>query len=1077
LSTQPIVLLETDSNRRGDLLSNLTQSLFAALGYENFRLNVHKSGREIDVQASHRTERKRMVAECKATDRPIGGDDINKFVGALDAERRKQSVDTIGYFVSLAGFTETAIEQETDLANGRVILIDGARVRAELVRSRVVVSPSEAYATAGKCASDFPSLVPDEQFDLIGLPIGFVWIIYFQHQKERTHFALIHADGQPLAISLAENIRSLSASLANLSYLAPKPFTTPAAADILNARQRYLDYLDSECGDIQLEGLPADEDLGARKLRLERLFVPSHMEHLKNALSSSFLARRRRAQPSLSRGRVKTRLPYGDVLRSHHRIAILGLPGSGKSTLLKRLAIAYAFPDRRALIDDRLPELDVLPLLVRCRQLGQSVRSPIIDILSAVSKRSEADPETTHAFQALVSEALRSGKAMLLIDGLDEIADQGDRVAFVMQLRTFLSTYQAIRLLITSRQAGFRIVGAALMSVCDHFSLAEFDDADIERLTVAWYREIQGNRHEVIADAKTFAQSICREPRVKQLAATPLLLTTLLLVRRWVRNLPTKRTALYAKAIEVLLMTWNVEGHEPLDQDEVLPQLQYLAYDMMQRGVQRVSTDNLKEILRHARQDMPEILGFSKLQTMDLINRVELRSSLLLLSGHDVVNGVVTPMYEFRHLTFQEYLAAKAISDGTYPSHKDEDTPLSMLQSHLEVEPWREVVLLTSILVGRKAGPVIRELLRLIVVAEPSPETFNTKEKFTISLLADAIANEVQIPPDLADECLNTLVRYRVSTNNAFNSIAAGRYGDSLERISTELFTGSGSNMLAAGGALAFLTLRKHDWHDKGMSFDVFTGIKAAIGDISAQPLSAACAILATMETAFEAWRPTPNSSPKTMAVDEGQRFLDIAGDLRGLLHSENVQIAFAACWALVWISHLPDVNLGDAALLSSALTLWLSTQQSEVRYVAAWLINSTNALPRDAKPFGEPNPALLAFIVGIRQTEAKGYRAHAERIAALIVAYYLASPYDDQELAKMWPKQGTADREAAQSRHLEEIRERLPQQVPIQGNLAIGEDADLDDVLEDSTDELQEDLLADADESVIEGAEVVEFE
>jgi len=96
----------------------LTQSFFAALGYEQFRLNIHKSGREIDLQGTHRTEQKRLVAECKATDRPIGGDDINKFVGALDAERRKIKFDTVGYFVSLSGFTETAIEQENDADSG-----------------------------------------------------------------------------------------------------------------------------------------------------------------------------------------------------------------------------------------------------------------------------------------------------------------------------------------------------------------------------------------------------------------------------------------------------------------------------------------------------------------------------------------------------------------------------------------------------------------------------------------------------------------------------------------------------------------------------------------------------------------------------------------------------------------------------------------------------------------------------------------------------------------------------------------------------------------------------------------------
>ena len=85
--------------------------LFVALGYEFPRLNVHKSGREIDLTTKHRLEARSAVAECKATGTPIGGSDVNKFIGALDAERKPKSRVT-GYFISLSGFTETAVEQE-----------------------------------------------------------------------------------------------------------------------------------------------------------------------------------------------------------------------------------------------------------------------------------------------------------------------------------------------------------------------------------------------------------------------------------------------------------------------------------------------------------------------------------------------------------------------------------------------------------------------------------------------------------------------------------------------------------------------------------------------------------------------------------------------------------------------------------------------------------------------------------------------------------------------------------------------------------------------------------------------------
>jgi hypothetical protein len=67
-----IRILEKDNNRRGDLFGRLMADLFVALGYEQPRLNIHKSGRELDLAAEHRLETRRAIAECKATADPRG---------------------------------------------------------------------------------------------------------------------------------------------------------------------------------------------------------------------------------------------------------------------------------------------------------------------------------------------------------------------------------------------------------------------------------------------------------------------------------------------------------------------------------------------------------------------------------------------------------------------------------------------------------------------------------------------------------------------------------------------------------------------------------------------------------------------------------------------------------------------------------------------------------------------------------------------------------------------------------------------------------------------------------------------
>ena len=199
-----IRILETEANKIGDLFGRLMVDLFLSLGYDECRINIHKSGREIDLEGRHRTENRRVIAECKATGDKIGGDDINKFVGALDVERRKEPKSKIaGYFISLSGFKETAIEQEKDAGGERVTLLVENRIIEELIKGRIIVPLEKAIGRAGRCAAEEPAGLKEEaKCELLAHDIGWIWAVYFTRNKQRTHFALIHADGEALAPAL-----------------------------------------------------------------------------------------------------------------------------------------------------------------------------------------------------------------------------------------------------------------------------------------------------------------------------------------------------------------------------------------------------------------------------------------------------------------------------------------------------------------------------------------------------------------------------------------------------------------------------------------------------------------------------------------------------------------------------------------------------------------------------------------------------------------------------------------------------------------------------------------------------------
>ncbi|WP_255289543.1 NACHT domain-containing protein [Bacillus cereus] len=954
-----IRILEEDSNKRGDLFGRLIGDLFLSLGYENPRLNIHKSGREIDVDAIHRMEKRRVIAECKATQDKIGGADINKFVGSLNAEQIKEkSLETIGYYVSLSGFRETAIEQEKELGFSRIIMLDWNDIVKELVKGKIIISPEKAVERAGRCASTQPSDLVLEKCELLAHSVGWIWAIYYSQNKQNTTFCLVHADGEVLSKGLYKSIveadKKNGGELYSLKGLLPFEKSYIDTEKIEDVKRGYFKYLLHECGDIRLDGLPADGEIGSRRLNLESIFVPLHLVPLKEYTDKQEITEvveetehsveSEGSINSMRREKFNERKAVGGVLGDSSRLTILAGPGGGKSTLLKRIAISYAFPERKKIINDRLPDRPWFPLFIRCRQLDFYANTSIMDILLEIPHRAEMG-YLTNEFAVLVNQVLQNGNALILVDGIDEIADESLRVAFVHQLRVFLATYPKTNIVITSRKAGFRIIGGALIPHCKHYELAEFDSDDVKRLTISWHKEVVGDKQDVYIEAKKLADSICDSYRLMNLAKNPLLLTTLLLVKRWVGQLPTRRSVLYGKAIEVLLMTWNVEGHEPLDQEEVIPQLSYVAYSMMLDGVQSISLKRLKELLISARKQMPEILGYTKMSVQEMIDRVESRSSLLVLNGHEIEGGTLYPMYEFQHLTFQEYLASKAIVEGYYLNQSDKDTLWSLLQPHLKDESWKEVIALALVLSGRKVQPVVKELL-LLIKEETNNRTVRETDKVT-NLLLQSILDEIHISPDLLQECFEWICKRSTRKREFTKSLLHSKYRDLFIKTTTDLYFSSTSNMLSIGGIFADITFESINLEYGGQLKR--KGVERALSMLSSEDLKEVNKGLLISMGIF--YRCNHRYSLEKFGIKQ-EDLNEIRDKILTLVHMDNTHVVFGSLWALSWCFYKEQlISSNDIErLFIRVIELWKNTDSSDVEYVANWLLTQfpIRQIPKD---------------------------------------------------------------------------------------------------------------------------------
>ena len=67
-----IKILASNSNEKGDLFEDFTKKILDALGFYNFRIDVPKVGRELDIQANHKVTDESILCECKAYEEKLG---------------------------------------------------------------------------------------------------------------------------------------------------------------------------------------------------------------------------------------------------------------------------------------------------------------------------------------------------------------------------------------------------------------------------------------------------------------------------------------------------------------------------------------------------------------------------------------------------------------------------------------------------------------------------------------------------------------------------------------------------------------------------------------------------------------------------------------------------------------------------------------------------------------------------------------------------------------------------------------------------------------------------------------------
>jgi formylglycine-generating enzyme required for sulfatase activity len=464
--------------------------------------------------------------------------------------------------------------------------------------------------------------------------------------------------------------------------------------------RRFVDYIQRRYEYLDFKGMGISDRVPLQ-LRLVDMYVPlsARVELPEGETWSRDL---RIAGRPLSRdpGSVGQRLseprPVTELLRAYDGVIILGDPGAGKTTFLKYLAVQIALGHGSEFgLEGRLPIL--LPLSAYAQTLGTR-DIPLHDFIADHYRGLGVDLP----IRDLLDDALANGDALLLMDGLDEVRDIAQRHLVVDRVLDFFAFHRTVsehaaarrnKFVLTARIVGYRDVRRSIEDIVE-CTLVDFGSREIAEFVQKWTAALERAARGQSALAAEAAErereelltAIERSPGVRGLAANPLLLTILALMKRQGISLPDRRVELYQKYVETLLKHWNLARSlgRPLSRDldvtETVKVLAPLALWMHETsaGVGLVKREEMRrrliEIFATRGIAEPERLADQ------LLADVRDHAGLLLERGPG--------QYGFIHLTFQEYLAGAGVA---LQGQLGVDRVLTTLRNHLREPTWHEV--------------------------------------------------------------------------------------------------------------------------------------------------------------------------------------------------------------------------------------------------------------------------------------------------------------------------------------------------------------------------------------------------
>lgn len=385
-----------------------------------------------------------------------------------------------------------------------------------------------------------------------------------------------------------------------------------------------------------------------------------------------------RIVPSQNPHRNRVTLIGGSQITEHHpllefikieddskegrALAIIGAPGCGKTTLLQHVALTYA-----AGSSGRRQRRSRIPILLFLRDHVSTIvqdRPPSLPDLAQTYFGDRSLYPGINPPPGWFEQKLAKGDCIVLLDGLDEVADLDERKLVSEWVDGQIANFPENRFILTARPQGYM---SAPLQRAHVLEVLPFNNTQVKKFIQNWYlanevvssgyRMTSALQSRATADADSLIAKLHESPNLEALTTNPLLLTMIAMVHRYRGALPGSRVELYKEICEVLLGRWRqtkgVKETVEISSGKKLSVLKPLASHMMLHNQRDIKEEEaLKVIIGPLKR-----IGVSG-KEMDSFLRLLQESSGLFIEREAGV-------WSFAHLTFQEYLTSLYWLDST----------------------------------------------------------------------------------------------------------------------------------------------------------------------------------------------------------------------------------------------------------------------------------------------------------------------------------------------------------------------------------------------------------------------------